>query len=51
MQTHFAGKVRKSDLAFFELHSKERVWKRLFDDSFYDLRFSHICAAYNSNSF
>lgn len=37
VQTHFAGKIRKYDLAGYELDPKESIGKRLVDDSFYNL--------------
>src|SRR5579863_7146047 len=48
VQTHFTGEVRKSGLAVIELYAKKSVRKRLFDDTFHDLCFSHICVPYNS---
>lgn len=50
VQTHFAGEVRKYGFSGIELYTKERVGECLFDDSFYDLCFSHICADKNSSN-
>jgi hypothetical protein len=44
MQTHFSSKVRQGDLAGIELHPKKCIRKRLFDDPFHNLSWSHICA-------
>jgi len=50
MQTHFAGKVRERHLPRCKLHPKKCVWKRLFDDPFYYLWFSHICVKDDSKA-
>ena len=47
MQTHLSSQVSKRQLVVM-LYPKERVWKRLFDDSFYDFGFRHICVLKNS---
>lgn len=48
MQTHFTGKIRKYRLSRIKLNAKKCVRERFVHDSFYNLWFSHICAAKNS---
>lgn len=50
MQTHLTGEIRKYRFLRRELNAKERIRERLFDDSFYDLCISHICADKNSSN-
>lgn len=50
VQAHFAGKVRESHLPVCKLYAEKRVWKRLFDDSFYNFWFSHICVGDDSKA-
>ena len=50
MQAHFSGKVRESYLPGRKLYTEKCVRKRLFDDSLYNLWFSHICAKNDSKA-
>lgn len=49
MQTHFSGQVRERDLAIRQGDAEERIRKSLFNNSFNDIRFLHICGAKNSS--
>lgn len=42
MQTHFAGQVCKNTLSAFKLDAKKSIRKRLINDAFDNLGFSHI---------
>jgi hypothetical protein len=48
VQTHLACEVRERHLSGRKFDPKKRVRKGLFDHSFHDLGFSHICARKNS---
>jgi hypothetical protein len=44
MKPHLAREIGDRETPIGKLHPKERVRKRLFDDSLDNVRFSHICA-------
>lgn len=50
VQSHFSSEVRQNDgITMRKLHTKKGVGERLIYDAFYNLWFSHICVAKNSN--